>query len=125
VPSTDITVRVTSTAPINMQLLNDIDGDGVAETPINLSGANHLELYLINGDTGGTTIYKTTDSSPKVAIAAGTAGSVSFTPNGTADLNIRSNGQLNIYSGYWWVYTTANSKYAVPDGFEFAIKVKP
>lgn len=123
-PSTDFTVRAGTSNDIDMQLLNDLDGDGVAEAGINLSGAHHLEMVLVNKFTGGTTIYSTTDASPKVSVIAASAGSVRFTPSGTADLNTIGGGTPNIYNGYWWVYVTASKKYSVPEEFEFTIKVR-
>ena len=123
-PVTDFTIRAGTSAAINMQLLSDTDGDGVAETGINLTGVHHLEMYLINTDTSGTTVFSTTDSSPKVSITSAANGSVSFTPNGTADMPLRTNGEANIYQGWWWVYPSANTKYAVPENFEFTIRVR-
>lgn len=123
-PTTDFTIRAGTSDDINFQLLTDTDGDGVAESGINLSAANHLELVLTNTDTGSATTYSTTDVSPKVTIVAGTAGSVIFTPSGTADMPLRSNGQANIFNGFFWVYTTSAKKYAVPENFEFTIRVR-
>lgn len=121
--STEVTIRANTTAPIDFQLLNDLDNDGVAETPINLSGAHHVELYLIDKDSSGTVSYSSLGT--QLSILAGTAGSLQFTPNGTIDLPLRPNGSTNIITGYFWVYVTALSKYAVPDSFEFAIRVRP
>lgn len=123
-PTTDFTIRAETSAAIDMQLLSDNDGDGVAESGINLTGVHHLEMYLVNTDTAGTATYSTTDSSPKIAITNAAAGSVSFTPSGTVDMPLRTNGESNIYNGWWWVFATANTKFAVPENFEFTIRVR-
>lgn len=121
---TDFTIRAGTSNDLDFQLLTDTDNDGEAETGIDLSAVHHVELVLINSDSGGTTTYSTTDVSPKVSILAGTGGSVRFTPNGTVDLNTSSNGGANIYNGFWWVYATSTKKFSVPEEFHFTIRVK-
>lgn len=121
-PTTDITVRAGQSDNIDFQLLTDLDGDGIAETPINLSSIHHAELVLTNADTRGTSIYSSLGT--QLSILAGTAGSLRFIPAGTVDLSLTSAGKTNIYGGYVWIYTTSTKKYAVPEEYELTIRVR-
>lgn len=118
----DITVRAGQSDNIDFQILTDADGDGIVDTPVNLSGVNKAEFVLINSDTGGTSTYSSTGT--VFTILAGTAGSVRFIPAGTADLSLTTAGKTNIYSGYVWVYSTATKKFAVPEEHEITIRVR-
>jgi len=120
--TTDFTVRVGTSDNVDMQLLTDADGDGVADSGINLSGIDHAELVLINKDTGATTSYSSAGT--KFLILAGTAGSVRFIPAGTADLSLTAAGKTNIYSGYVWVYVSPSKRYSVPESYELTIRVR-
>lgn len=122
--NTDFTIRLNTTNDIDLQLLTDADGDGIAESGINLSGVHHIELVLINSNTGGTTTYSNLDSVPKATILSGTAGSIRFFP-GSSDFSLTSEGRANIYNGYVWVFPTATKKYSVPENFEFTVRVRP
>lgn len=122
-PTTSFTVRAGISVPINMQLLTDLDGDGEAESGINLSAVDHVSFVLINSDTGGTVIYSSLGA--KATILPGNNGSVQFIPSGTTDLALTETGSINIYRGYWWVYPTSATQYSVPEEFEMTIRVRP
>lgn len=123
---TDFVIRAGHSAPLDFQLLTDTDDDGIPDTGINLSTVHHIELVLVNSDTGGTTVYSSLDGTVKATILPGSGGSVRFTPDGTADLNVAltQNGAANIYNGWFWVYNTATQKYSCPEDFDFTIRVK-
>lgn len=108
---TDVTITEQTTDNIDFSLLSDLDDDGDPETGINLSGVDHVELWMRN-NAGGTSMFTSGGASPKLTFPTGyaAAGSVRLTP-GTADFQ-------STYSPYRYqfkVFRTSSAWYYVPE----------
>ena len=105
-------IREASTTQIPFQLVAD-------NVPIDLTNVTKVEMIRVaDNGTGTLTAINTTDDPTKLAILNNTLGKVGFTP-GAGDLKEANSP----YKVFFWVYTGASVKYAVPDGEEFVFNV--
>ena len=108
-----IYIRDASTAQIPFQLF----ADGV---PIDCTSANKVEIILAPANGTGVVVkYNTTANPTVLGYLAQSEGRLGFTPNGTSDLTYANTP----YKVFFWVYTTATAKYAVPDSDDLVIEV--
>lgn len=107
---TDVTLTEQTTAPVDFALLSDTDNDGIAETGINLTSVDHVELWL-RSNAGGTAMA-TSAGGGALSFPTGyaAAGSVRWTP-GTANLQVGSSP----YSYQFKIFPTTTSWYYVPE----------
>jgi hypothetical protein len=98
-----LTIREKTTSPITMQLL----ADGV---PIDLRGSHSVRLEM-KDSKNKTYRYASTGVSPSVEITNGEDGEVTFTPPNRNIFNYLSSP----YRLYFWVYLTADQRFAVPE----------
>lgn len=101
----------------NVQIPFTLIGDNA---PIDLSGVTKVELVLVpqNG-TGAQVDYDTVADASVITIVTASLGKVGWTPNGTTDLT-KANSPYRVF---FWVWTGATTKYAVPSNDEFIIEV--
>ena len=106
-----IEVREGTTSEISMILYGN-------DEVIDLTLADHIELHLKDAKKK---VYRfsSDDTSPQVRIITAASGIVGYIPTSTDLIAARSP-----YSGYWWVWATSTSKYAVPEEGEFLISVR-
>lgn len=111
--SDTIFIREGSTAQIPFQLFAD-------NVPIDLTGANKVEIVLVPANGTGTAIsYNTTTHGAIITTGLGpTQGRVGYTPQ-TGDLTNANSP----YKVFFWVWTSSTAKYAVPDDEELVIEV--
>lgn len=110
---TIITVREGTNVQIPFQLIGD-------NAPIQLGGVNRVEIVLIPQNGEGTPIlYDTTGDPSVLTIVSSTLGKVGFTPDGSTDLLAAESP----YRVFFWVYTGATTRYAVPNEDKFYIEV--
>lgn len=107
-----VDIREASTAQIPFILIGD-------NAPIDLNGVTKVEMVRVaDNGTGTLTAINTTDDATKLAIIDATRGKVGFTPT-SSDLK-KANSP---YKVFFWVYTGATTKYAVPDSEELIFNV--
>jgi len=115
---TEISVGATSNAYRNFQLLQDVDDDGVAETAIDLTGFNHVELLLTDKDGVLTTISSAATAVPLLSITSATAGSVQLQPS-TATFSVVGPYQLQFKA-----FETATRYYYIPEDHLLTINAR-
>lgn len=115
---TEISIGAGSNDYIDFQLLQDVDEDGVAETAIDLSGIDKLELLLM--DRGGTltTISSTATVAPLATVTAAASGSVQLQPS-TATFAV-----VGPYQAQFKIYETASRYYYVPNDHYLTIHAR-
>ncbi len=107
-----IHIREASTSQLPFILLGD-------NAPIDLSGVTKVEMVIVaDNGTGTLTSINTTDDPTILAILDNTRGKVGYTP-GATDLK-KANSP---YKVYFWIYTSATAKYAVPDEGEMVFDI--
>jgi len=116
---TDITVTEQTTAPIDFGLLSDVDNDGEAESAINLSAIDHIEMWR-RDKSGGTAMDTSDGGDLSFPTAFAAAGSVRWSP-GSADLQ----ASLSPYQYQFKVFPTAATWYYVPEDSWNTINVRP
>ncbi|HHT9120343.1 MAG TPA: BppU family phage baseplate upper protein [Candidatus Hypogeohydataceae bacterium YC41] len=105
-----LTIRATSQAPIDFQLL---DGGN----PIDLTGFT-VELRL-SDNTGATKSFNTTDSPAKLAVVDAVNGKLRLFPD-TPDF-----ASATIYYGFFWIIDGSGKRHAVSENENFSITVIP
>jgi hypothetical protein len=105
-------VREGTTSRIEMEL----DAD---DEPIDLTSVDHIELE-IRDSRRNVYRYSSADASPKVGVnEEPSTGKVWLDPPASLFKTIASP-----YLGYFWVFTSATSKFSVPEDLEFVIQVR-
>jgi len=114
----EISIGATSNVYRNFQLLQDVDDDGVAETPIDLSGIDHVELLLVDSAGLLGTVSSAATAIPMLSITSATAGSVQLQPS-TATLSV-----VGAYQMQFKVFETAARYYYVPEDHLLTINAR-
>jgi hypothetical protein len=105
-------IREGSNAQIPFQLFAD-------DVPIDLSNVDKVKMVLVpNNGTGTATTYNTDDDPTVIEITSATTGQIGYTPQ-SGDLT-KAESPFRLF---FWVFSSASSKYAVPDNEDLVIEV--